>query len=79
MVDAHGTLTTRSTGVTTISAIDVRNKNHFAVATVYVLPPHDLKFLPSAVEVQIGGELTLPLQLTVKLPVTDEVSRGTRF
>lgn len=59
--------------MTEISAIDVRNKNHLAVSKVFVLPPHDLAFLPSVVEVQIGGLLSLPLRLTVKLPITNEV------
>ena len=73
VVDSHGALTTRSTGMTKIIAFDVRNKNHFAEAKVFVLPPHELSFLPSVVEVEIGGQLSLPLQLTVKLPTTNEV------
>jgi hypothetical protein len=73
LVDNHGTVTTKNEGVTTVVASDVRNKNHFAKAQVYVLPPNDLRFIPSSVEAQIDSELTLPLQLTVKLPITFQV------
>ena len=61
-VNTRGLLTTATdTGMTEVKAHDSSNSMHFGVAQVYVLPPDNLKFVPSRVEVEIGTKLKLPV------------------
>ena len=62
-VAGNGTVQAVAKGSTMVFAADVKNTAHCSQAEVYVVPPSQMSFLPSPLEVKIGKILSLPLQI----------------
>eukprot|EP00079_Xenopus_tropicalis_P032145 XP_017945916.1 PREDICTED: nuclear pore membrane glycoprotein 210 [Xenopus tropicalis] len=63
-VTVKGLMTTGDDiGVSVIRARDVQNRLHFGEMKVYVIEPHGMEFIPSAVEARVGNRLELPLRI----------------
>ncbi|XP_018095905.1 nuclear pore membrane glycoprotein 210 [Xenopus laevis] len=63
-VTVKGLMTTGDDiGVSVIRARDVQNRLHFGDMKVYVIEPHGMEFIPSAVETRVGNRLELPLRI----------------
>ena len=54
-------------GVTKVRAADVKNPSVFAESMVKVIPPDDMVFTASVVEVEIGSQLVLPITVSAFL------------
>ncbi|XP_046861323.1 nuclear pore membrane glycoprotein 210-like isoform X1 [Xenia sp. Carnegie-2017] len=74
-VNIRGLLTTTAdTGFTIVKAHDTENLLHYGQSKVYILPPDNLKFVPSRVEVEIGTKLKIPLAAAAfSLPESDDL------
>ncbi|KAK6175749.1 hypothetical protein SNE40_014142 [Patella caerulea] len=62
-VNIKGQITTNGMGRANITAADARNTAHTGTATIHVLPPNDMMFLPTPVEASVGTILELPLEI----------------
>ncbi|XP_050414022.1 nuclear pore membrane glycoprotein 210 isoform X1 [Patella vulgata] len=62
-VNIKGQITTYGMGRANITAADARNTAHTGTATIHVLPPNDMMFLPTPVEAVVGTILELPLEI----------------
>ncbi|XP_014675942.1 PREDICTED: nuclear pore membrane glycoprotein 210-like [Priapulus caudatus] len=76
-VNVKGEMVTLGAGRTTVLAADVRNPAHTGQGEVYVLPPTEMRFLPSVVEVEIGSVLHLPLAMSAEYTLDGEKRRVT--
>ncbi|XP_046853530.1 nuclear pore membrane glycoprotein 210-like [Xenia sp. Carnegie-2017] len=74
-VNIRGLLTTTAdTGFTIVKAHDTENLLHYVQSKVYILPPDNLKFVPSRVEVEIGTKLKIPVSAAAfSLPENDDL------
>lgn len=62
-VAGNGTIQAVAKGNSMVFAADVKNTAHCSQAEVYVVPPSEMAFLPSPLEVKLGKTLSLPLQI----------------
>lgn len=62
-VAGNGTVQAMAKGNTMVFAADVKNTAHYSQSEVFVIPPAEMNFLPSRLEVKVGHSLSLPLQV----------------
>ncbi|XP_019850496.1 PREDICTED: nuclear pore membrane glycoprotein 210-like [Amphimedon queenslandica] len=62
-VSNSGLITSFTIGQANVTASDTRNSDHYDTAKVYVVPPIEMSFISSRVEIEVGGSLYLPLQV----------------
>lgn len=64
LVKAGGVL-----GIVKIRARDLKNLEHYGEATIMVLPPDEMHFLPTPVEAEIGQSLVLSLSVSAYVDI----------
>ena len=64
LVKAGGVL-----GTVKIRVRDLKNLGHYGEATIMVLPPDEMHFLPTHVEAEIGQSLALPLSVSAYVDI----------
>ena len=60
-------------GSTKIKASDTKNALHYGEATLMLLAPDEMHFMPTAVEAEIGKTLLLPLSVSAYVDFNGEV------
>ena len=62
-VNNRGLISTESFGEAQIKVRDVRNSFHFGLSLIKILPPEEIIFLDTVVEVEVGKLIVLPVNV----------------